>query len=60
MRASVVDPDLTDSEWSQLLDAITDMQFEELAGVAWELNQERVDVPFSPAALQKIRDSFSE
>lgn len=60
VRASVVDPDLTDSEWSQLLDAITDMQFEELAGVAWELNQERVDVPFSPAALQKIRDSFSE
>lgn len=51
IRASAVDPELSDAEWSDLLDErLTDYQFQELAITAWMLNAREVDVPFSRAA----------
>jgi hypothetical protein len=52
VRASVVSPEMTGEQWTQLLDALTDRQFDMLVAAAWSLNQGRVDVPFSRAALR--------
>jgi len=58
VRMSMVDPELTESQWQDFNARITDAQFEDLATAAWNLNRGSVDIPFSRAALQKIRDSF--
>jgi len=51
IRASVVEPELDDEDWSLLLDEkLTDRQFDALSDAAWGLNRREVDVPFSPAA----------
>lgn len=60
IRLSMVDPELTDAEWRDLDSKITDSQFEDLAKAAWNLNQGKVDIPFSRADLQQIRDSVGE
>lgn len=52
VRASIVDPELTDEQWAALDGAITDRQFEDLTAAAWELNQGAVSIPFSRAALR--------
>jgi len=57
IRASVVDPVLTDEEWDQLLgDALNDYQFDRLFEACWRLNRNGVNIPFSHAA-SKILNS---
>lgn len=52
LRACIVDPVLSDARWSELAeDKLTDGQWERLFRRAWELNQGKVDIPFSRAAL---------
>lgn len=58
IRAAVVDPELDEAEWTDLLDArLTDYQFQDLAWTAWALNAGEVDVPFSLAASRAKRDT---
>jgi hypothetical protein len=49
VRASIVDPELTDAEWTDLVGKLTDRQFEDLVAAVWTLNQGSVSVPFSRA-----------
>lgn len=61
IRASVIDPELDDTDWSDLLDSrLTDYQFQELALAAWMLNAGEVDVPFSRAASKAKRATGAE
>jgi len=60
IRACLVDPELTDEEFEQLLEALTDRQFEGLSDAAWGLNRREVDIPFSRAASRMKRDSGAE
>lgn len=51
IRASLIDPaDLSDDDFRQFIDALTDRQFEDLWEAAWGLNRREVDIPFSRAA----------
>jgi len=51
IRASVVEPELDDEDWSLLLDEkLTDRQVDQISDAAWSLNRREVDVPFSRAA----------
>lgn len=56
----LVDPELDDETWAQLMDSITEQQFEELAAAAWYLNRGEVDIPFSSAASRLIQGSAAE
>lgn len=60
LRLCVVDPELDDESWAQLMEALTENQFDELAGAAWLLNRGDVDIPFSSDASRLIRDSAAE
>lgn len=61
VRASVIEPQLTDEQWGELLDdALTDAQFQALADAAWAVNRGSVDVPFSPAASRVVTSSGRE
>lgn len=60
LRACLVDPELDDGEFAQLLDSVTDRQYDELTDVAWGLNRRDVDVPFSRAASEMKRATSSE
>lgn len=60
IRACLVDPELTDDEWAQLADALTDRQFDDLFDAAWGLNRREVDIPFSRAASRMRRASGGE
>ena len=60
IRACLVDPDLSDEEWRQLNDALTDKQYDQLSDAAWALNRREVDVPFSLAASRMRRTSAGE
>jgi hypothetical protein len=60
IRACLIDPELTDQEFEQLVGALTDRQFDELADAAWGLNRREVDVPFSHAASRMKRASSGE
>jgi hypothetical protein len=55
LRLSLVDPDLDDGQWAQLMGTLTERQFEDLAGAAWMLNRGEIDVPFSRAASRLNR-----
>lgn len=60
VRASLVDPEMSDEEWSQLSETLTDSQFEDLFLAAWTLNRRDVDIPFSRAASRLTRLSGDE
>lgn len=61
IRATVIDPELSDTDWSELLDTrLTDFQFNELALSAWALNAREVDIPFSLAASRLRRATAGE
>lgn len=60
LRLCVVDPELDDESWTQLMDTLTENQFDELAGAAWFLNRGGVDIPFSSSASELMRASVSE
>jgi hypothetical protein len=50
VRASVVDPELTDEQWGQLDAKLTEAQYQTLMLTALHLNRGEIDVPFSRAA----------
>ena len=52
IRASVVDPVLSEQEWAQLLDdgVLNDAQADRLFEAAWRLNRNEISIPFSRAA----------
>lgn len=54
IRASLVEPDLDDVQFSELVDKITDRQYDELSDAAWGLNRREVD-PFSRVASRISR-----
>ena len=60
LRIAIVDPELTDDSWAELLEHLTDRQFEDLASAAWLLNRREVDIPFSRAASRNSRSSAPE
>jgi hypothetical protein len=49
VRASIVEPALTDEQWQKLDAKLSSAQFDQLSTSAWNLNRSGVDVPFSPA-----------
>jgi len=59
-RLCIVDPELDDETWLQLMDTLTENQFEDLAGAAWYLNRGDVDIPFSSDASELMRASAAE
>lgn len=59
-RMCLVDPEVDDDTWQQLMDTLTEQQFEELAAAAWYLNRGEVDIPFSSAASKLIQASADE
>lgn len=60
VRACMVDPELTDDEWSDFQAVLTDKQFSKLADAAWSVNRSDVDIPFSPAGSRTNRSSGAE
>lgn len=60
IRASVIDPDLSDGDWLRLDETLTDRQFGDLTDAAWFLNRGEIDVPFSRDASRLSRDSAAE
>lgn len=60
VRASIVDPELTDAQFAELVGKLTDRQFEDLTTAAWDLNQGSVDIPFSRAASRARRTTSDE
>jgi hypothetical protein len=59
-RMCVVDPELDDETWTQLLESLTENQLEELSAAAWFLNRGDVDVPKSSAASRLMSASVAE
>jgi hypothetical protein len=75
LRASIVDPVLSNEQWQKLVHGVeadpdkgieeepaklTDRQYEDLVNAAWDLNQGKVSVPFSLAASLGHRSTDSE
>jgi len=61
VRACLVDPELTDEEFTELVDEkLTDAQFSELVTVAFRLNAGSIDIPFSLAASRARRATSGE
>lgn len=60
IRACLVDPELDDADWNQLVEALTDRQYDEISDAAWALNRREVDIPFSHAASRMKRASAGE
>jgi len=57
VRASVIDPAPDEIDWDDLLGKLTDRQFDQLVLAGWDLNQGKVDIPFSRAASRALKDS---
>lgn len=58
VRASLVSPELDDEDLTALIDEVlTDGQWDDLFTKLWNLNEEKVDVPFSPAASETMPSS---
>lgn len=60
IKVSVIDPEMTEEQWADLLDTITDRQYSDLCDEAWFLNRGEVSVPFSRAASLLKRDTDNE
>ena len=60
LKATTIDPVLSDDEWSELLAKITDSQYGALTDGAWYANRSDVIVPFSRAASLARRNSADE
>jgi hypothetical protein len=50
VRRSIVDPELDDADFADLMGKVTDSQFDTLAAAAWRLNKGEISIPFSRAA----------
>lgn len=59
LRLSIVDPELDDNDWDNLLEVLTDGTFTLLIGNCYGVNQSDVEVPFSYAALRILENSAS-
>jgi hypothetical protein len=59
-RACLIDPELDEETWSELMEKLSEQQFEELAASAWYLNRGEVDIPFSSAASRLMQASAAE
>lgn len=58
VRASVVDPDASDdATWQEILDSLSDFQYQEFAEACWRLNRSRIDIPLSRAASKTSQNS---
>lgn len=55
VRRSIVDPELDDADFAELMTKLTDNQFNSLGIAAWLLNRGDIDVPFSRAASRLNR-----
>lgn len=60
VKASVVEPELSDEDWDELMPNISDGQFEELVTAAWNLNRGKVNIPFSYGGSAKTPTSGAE
>lgn len=60
IRACLIDPVLDDEDWADLVEALTDRQYDDLADSAWALNRHEVSIPFSRAASRMRRASGDE
>jgi hypothetical protein len=61
IRACAVDPELTEDQWRRLLDdVLSDRQYEQLASAALVACRGNVDIPFSFAASELIRNFGGE
>lgn len=60
VKRSIVDPQLSAVDYTDLESKLTDNQFEDLALAAWRLNKADVNIPFSSAASRISRSSGSE
>lgn len=60
LRLSIVDPQLDDEMWTDLLEALSDGTYTVLIGNCFGVNQGDVDVPFSSAALRILQNSVPE
>jgi hypothetical protein len=57
LQACLVDPVMSAAQWDRLLSVVTDLQFDELAGLAHKLNRrESTAVPFSSPASEPTGD----
>jgi len=50
VRASVVDPVMSEEQWDKLLGVLTDAQFDSIGLAAWQLNRRDEEIPFSLAS----------
>jgi hypothetical protein len=57
VRTCLVDPVLTDDQWTKLDAVLSDAQFDSLATAAWGINRRDVSVPFSPTASRILRSA---
>lgn len=53
-------PALPDGDWPELLEVLTDRQYQDLTDAAWLLNRGEVSIPFSQAASLAKRTSGGE
>jgi len=60
LRASVVDPILDDTEWEEVIDDLSNGQYNTLINAAVMVNRGGVDVPFSRAASRYLTSTGSE
>jgi hypothetical protein len=61
IRACVVDPEMDEGDWQQLLgEKLNDSQYTDLTGAAWGVNRNDVDIPFSRAASRLKKTSAPE
>lgn len=56
-RMCLADPVLDDAGWSDLMAALNEQQFEELAAACWFVNRGGIDVPFYSAASEQTESS---
>jgi hypothetical protein len=60
LKACIIDPKLSDEQWEQLSEKLTDRQYEDLVSAAWDINQGKIDIPFSRAASLARRSTEDE
>lgn len=60
IRASLIDPKVTDEQWEKLDGKLSFAQFDKLATAAFHVNTRGPDVPFSHAASLLLRSSATK
>jgi len=60
VRLCLVDPELDDDGFDDLMDKLNEQQFEELAGACWFVNRGGTDIPFWSDESKQTESSESE